>query len=148
MRKQFVRTIWALLAITVIAGAQTAGTGIAGRAALQRVGVSRASGVVNIEITAKGVVSPAVETLASPARIVVDLPNTVMTASLHPIRVGSDGVAGVRMGTDASKTTRVVVDLDRLCKYELVPVSADKMVLKLQTGTSESSASAQAAPAT
>src|SRR5581483_5539669 len=101
-------------------------------------------------ITAKGAVSPTVETLASPARIVVDLPNTVMAAPLHTIRVGSNGVTGVRVGTDASKTTRVVVDLDRLCKYELVPVSPDKMVLKLQTASTEvtvaQKATANAAP--
>ncbi|HJU10124.1 MAG TPA: type IV pilus secretin PilQ [Candidatus Binataceae bacterium] len=101
-------------------------------------------------MTAKGAVSPTVETLASPARIVVDLPNTVMAAPLHTIRVGSNGVTGVRVGTDASKTTRVVVDLDRLCKYELVPVSPDKMVLKLQTASTEvtvaQKATANAAP--
>ncbi|HZR64933.1 MAG TPA: type IV pilus secretin PilQ [Terriglobales bacterium] len=150
MRKQFVGTIWALLAILTMAGAQTAGTETMGRAALQRIGVSHTSGGVSVEITAKGAVSPTVETLASPARIVVDLPNTVMAAPLHTIRVGSNGVTGVRVGTDASKTTRVVVDLDRLCKYELVPVSPDKMVLKLQTASTEvtvaQKATANAAP--
>ena len=100
-----------------MAGAQTPGTEAASHAALQKIGVSRGDGGITIEMTAKGAVKPTVETLSSPARIVVDLPNTVVATSLSRIHIGSDGVTGVRVGTDASKTTRVVVDLDRLCKY-------------------------------
>jgi hypothetical protein len=50
-------------------------------------------------------------------------------------------VSGVRVGTDASKTTRVVVDLDRLCKYELVPGPGEKLTLKLETAAAFESAS-------
>ena len=50
------------------------------------------------------------------------------------IQVGNSGVQGVRIGTDASATTRVVVDLERPCKYELVPGPADKLTLKLDGG--------------
>jgi type IV pilus assembly protein PilQ len=140
MRKQFLGTIWALLAIVVIAGAQTPGTEAAGHAALQKIGVSRGDGGISIEMTAKGAVTPTVETLSSPARIVVDLPNTVVATSLSRIHIGSDGVTGVRVGTDASKTTRVVVDLERLCKYELVPGPGEKFTLKLETGAAVASA--------
>src|SRR5579884_3450515 len=134
MRKQFLETIWALLAITAMAGAQT--SGMAANAALQKVAVSRGSGEISVEITARGAVAPKVETLAAPARIVVDLPNTTMATSLNHIRVGSDGVTGIRVGTDATETTRVVVDLEHLCKYELLPASGNKLVLKLETGSS------------
>ena len=143
MRKQFLATIWALLAITLMAAAQTSGRDAAGRAALQRVAVSHGSGEISVEITAKGAVTPKVETLASPARIVVDLPNTTLATALNRIHVGRDGVAGVRIGTDASETTRVVVDLDRLCKYELVPAAGNKLVLKLETGSAQSAVTAQ-----
>jgi type IV pilus assembly protein PilQ len=140
MRKQLMATTWALLAVVVMAGAQTPGTEAASHAALQKIGVTRGNGGISIELTAKGAVTPTVETLSSPARIVVDLPNTVMATSQSRIHVGSDGVSGVRVGTDASKTTRVVVDLDRLCKYELVPGPGEKLTLKLDTAAALESA--------
>lgn len=144
MRKQLLATTWALLAVVVMAGAQTPGTEAASHAALQKIGVTRGNGRISIEMTAKGAVTPTVETLSSPARIVVDLPNTVMATSQSRIHVGSDGVSGVRVGTDAGKTTRIVVDLDRLCKYELVPGPGEKLTLKLETGAALESASAPA----
>ena len=144
MRKQLLATTWALLAVVVMAGAQTPGTEAASHAALQKIGVTRGNGGISIEMTAKGAVTPTVETLSSPARIVIDLPNTVMATSQSRIHVGSDGVSGVRVGTDASKTTRVVVDLDRLCKYELVPGPGEKLTLKLDTAAAFESASAPA----
>jgi type IV pilus assembly protein PilQ len=140
MRKQFLVTTLALLVIVVMASAQTPGTEAASHAALQKIGVSRGDGGITIEMTARGAVTPTVETLSSPARIVVDLPNTVVATSLNRIHVGSDGVTGVRIGTDSSNTTRVVVDLERLCKYELVPGSGQKFTLKLETRAAVASA--------
>src|SRR6266700_242149 len=133
MRKQLLGTILALLAIVLVAGAQTPGTEAATHAALEKVSVLRTDNGVSIEMTAKGALTPKVETLSSPARIVVDLPNTVVATSVSRIHVGNSGVSGVRIGTDAGATTRVVVDLDRLCKYELVPGPGDKLTLKLQS---------------
>src|SRR5436190_4471808 len=130
MRKQMLGTIAALLAIVLVAGAQTPGTEAA-RAALEKVSVVRGDGGVRVELTTKGAVTPKVETLSSPARIVVDLANTVSSASISRIQVGNSGVQDVRIGTDASATTRVVVDLERPCKYELAPGPADKLTLKL-----------------
>jgi type IV pilus assembly protein PilQ len=148
MRKQLLGTISALLAVVILAGTQTTSAEASGYAALQKVGVSRANGSISVEITAKGAVTPKVETLLSPARIVVDLPNTVLAATLGRIRVGSNGVSGVRIGTDATKTTRVVVDLDRLCNYELVSESANKVVLKLETAPATQAAASQPASTT
>jgi type IV pilus assembly protein PilQ len=142
MRKQLLATTWALLAVVIMAGAQTPGTEAASHAALQKISVTRGNGAISIEMTSKGATTPTVETLSSPARIVVDLPNTVMATSRNRIHVGSDGVSGVRVGTDASGTTRVVVDLDRLCKYELVPGPGEKLILKLQTAATVEGASA------
>jgi len=144
MRKQLLATTWALLAVVVMAGAQTPGTEAASHAALQKISVTRGNGGISIEMTSKGAVTPTVETLSSPARIVVDLPNTLMATSQSRIHVGSDGVNGVRIGTDAGKTTRVVVDLDRLCKYELVPGPGEKLTLKLETTAAFESASTPA----
>jgi type IV pilus assembly protein PilQ len=131
MRKQLLGTILALLVIVLVAEAQTPDTGTAAHVALQKVAVVRGEGGMTIEMTATGAVTPKVETLSSPARIVVNLPNTAMATSLNRIHVGNGGVNGVRIGTDASSTTRVVVDLERPCKYELVPGTGDKLILKL-----------------
>ncbi|HXF13555.1 MAG TPA: type IV pilus secretin PilQ [Terriglobales bacterium] len=144
MRKQLLATTWTLLAVVVMASAQTPGTEAASHAALQNVSVTRGNGVISIEMTSKGAITPTVETLSSPARIVVDLPNTVVATSRNRIHVGSDGVSGVRVGTDASKTTRVVVDLDRICKYELVPGPGEKLTLKLETAAALESSNAPA----
>ena len=102
----------------------------------------------SIEMTAKGAVTPKVETLSSPARIVVDLPNTAVATSMNRIHVGNNGVNSVRIGTDASATTRVVVDLDRLCKYEVVPGPSYKLTLKLQLSPAAQNTSVPAKAAT
>src|SRR5262249_20232964 len=123
--------------IVLVAGAQTPDTEpIVTRAALQKVAVVPADGGVSVEMTAKGAVTPKVETLSSPARIVVDLPNTAVTTATKRIQLGKNGVTGGRIGTDASATTRVVVDLNSMCKYELVPSSGEKITLKLYAANS------------
>jgi len=78
---------------------------------------------------------------------VVDLPNTLSSASVSRIQVGNSGVQGVRVGTDANATTRVVVDLKRPCKFELVPGPADKLTLKLDGGAVASETAKASAPA-
>src|SRR6476660_3195438 len=146
MRKHMLGTIAALLAIVLVAGAQTPGTETA-RAALEKVSVVRGETGVRVEMTTKGAITPKVETLSSPARIVVDLPNTLSSASVSRIQVGNSGVQGVRVGTDASATTRVVVDLERPCKFELVPGPADKLTLKLDGGAVASETAKASVPA-
>jgi len=134
-------TITALLAIVLVAGAQTPGSE-AVNAALQKVTVNRGQGVVSVEMTTKGAIAPKVETLSSPDRLVVDLPNTVLATAGGRITVGSDGVKSVRMGTDAQAMTRVVVDLERPAKYELVPGPGQKLTLKIGDGTPVTAAAA------
>jgi len=146
MRKHMLGTITALLAIVLVAGAQTPRSE-AVSAALQKVTVNRGQGVVSVEMTTKGAVAPKVETLSSPDRLVVDLPNTVLATAGGRITVGSDGVKGVRIGTDASATTRVVVDLEKPAKYELVPGPGQKLTLKIGDTTPVAVAAAQAVKA-
>ena len=143
MRKQMLGTIATLLTIVLMAAAQTPD---AGRAALEKVNVARGTNGVRVEMTTKGSITPKVEMLSSPARIVVDLPNTVASTAVSRIHVGQSGVEGVRIGTDASATTRVVVDLARECKYELVPGADGKLTLKLADSTVVERASKPAAP--
>ena len=116
MRKQLLGILVPLLAFVLIAAAaDTTGKGVAKEttAALQRLEVAHSQDGLRVEFKAKGALAPRVTTLDSPARIVVDFPNTVMATAQSRISVGSDGVKDVRVGMDGQRppTTRVVVDL-------------------------------------
>ncbi len=128
MRKQQVTMFVSLLILVVAAAAQTPSQ-------LDRVNVVRSTDEIRVEMSARGTVTPKLSTLDSPARVVVDLPETVMATGKTRIPVGADGVKGVRIGMDgqAHPTTRIVVDLDQACAYELTPGAAGKLVLTLHT---------------
>ena len=136
MRKQLLSVFLPLLALVLVAAAaETQGTGTEApkHAALQSVRVVPGDDGVNLEITARGTVVPQLSTLDHPARVVVDLPNTVAATSQTHISVSSGGVKDVRVGMDGQTppTTRLVVDLEQACRYELVPGTDHKLVLKL-----------------
>jgi type IV pilus assembly protein PilQ len=103
---------------------------------LQRVNVIRGTDEIRVEISARGAVTPKVSTADSPARVIVDLPGTVMVSGQSHISVGSTGVKGVRIGMNGQTppTTRVVVDLEHSCRYELTPSADGKLVLTLHAG--------------
>ncbi len=136
MRKQFLTVLLPVLVVAIItASAQTqgAGTDAPKHAALQKVNVVRTGDGFSVEISARGAVTPRLSTLDSPARIVVDLPNTVVATSRSLISVDGDGVKDVRLGMDGQGSSRVVVDLTKACRHELVPGSDNTLVLKLYT---------------
>ena len=113
---------------------------------LDRVNVVRGTDNIRVEMSSTGTLAPKLSTLDSPARVVVELPETVMATGQSHIAVGAAGVKGVRIGTDGLKahpTTRVVVDLEKACTYDLTPGSAGKLVLTLHAN-----AVAQSAPET
>jgi type IV pilus secretin PilQ/predicted competence protein len=115
MRKQLLSLFVTLLAFVLIAAAaDITGKGVAASAALQRLEVAHSQDGLRVEFKAKGALAPRVTTLDSPARIVVDFPNTVMATAQSRISVGSDGVKDVRVGMDGQvpPSTRVVIDLD------------------------------------
>ncbi len=147
MRKQFLAILMSLLVVAFITAAaqtQSAGTDAPKHATLQKVNVLRTGDGFSVEISARGAVKPRLSTLDNPARIVVDLPNTVVATTRGHIAVDGDGVKDVRLGMDGQSTpnTRIVVDLTRACRHELVPGSDGTLFLKLYTN----STSAQAAP--
>jgi type IV pilus secretin PilQ/predicted competence protein len=119
MRKQLLGLFVTLLAFVLIAAAaDITGKGAAKdketSAALQRLEVTHSQDGLRVEFKAMGKLAPKVTTLDSPARIVVDFPNTVMATAQSRISVGRDGVKDVRVGMDGQvpPSTRVVVDLD------------------------------------
>jgi hypothetical protein len=90
---------------------------------------------IQIEISSREAVTPKVSKLASPARVVVELPSTVMATPQNKIAVGTAGVKGVRIGMDGKTppTTSIVVDLERAVGYELAPGPGNKFFLNLHT---------------
>src|SRR6266404_3216540 len=137
MRKQLLGLILPLLTFVLIAAAaDMPGKGGAAASALQRLEVAHSQDGLRLEFTAKGVLAPKVTTLDSPARIVVDLPNTVMATGQHQISVGTNGVKTVRIGMNGEvpPTTRVVVDLDAARQSEFVGQDGH-FTLKIQDAT-------------
>ena len=128
MRKQQV-TLTLFVSVLVLVAAAAAQT----PNQLDRVNVVRGTDEIRVEMSSRGTLSPKLSTLDSPARVIVDLPETVMATGRTHIAVGADGVKGVRIGTDGQThpTTRIVVDLDQACAYELTPGPAGKLVLTL-----------------
>ena len=128
MRKQLLTLFVSLLVLVVgvAAAAQTPSQ-------LDRVNVVRGTDDIKVEMSASGAITPKLSTLDSPARVVVDLPATVMATGQKHIDVGAAGVKGVRIGMDGQTppTTRIVVDLDKACAYDLTPGPAGKLVLTL-----------------
>jgi type IV pilus secretin PilQ/predicted competence protein len=163
MRKQLLGLLVPLLTFVLIAAAaDITGKGVAAGAALQRLEVAHSQDGLRVEFKAKGTLAPRVSTLDSPARIVVDFPNTVMGTAQSRISVGSDGVKDVRAGMDGQvpPTTRVVIDLDLAGgnvgsrQHELVarPDGSfilnihDAVVARRQPAPAAKSAAASAAP--
>ena len=148
MRKQQLTMFVSVLVFTVAAvaaAAQTPAVQPAGqRSELERVNVVRGTDDIRVEISSRGVVTPKLSALDSPARVIVDLPETVMAAGRTRIPVGSAGVKDVRIGTDGQTppTTRIVVDLNQACAYELTPGPAGRLVLTLHTQTAARQTSA------
>jgi type IV pilus assembly protein PilQ len=146
MRKQLLG-ILSLLMMVLMAAAETqnAGTESNKHAALQNVRVLHGDEGTTVAITSHGALSPRLSMLESPARLVIDMPNTAIATSVTHFDVNSDGIKDIRIGSDrkAIPTSRVVVDLTQICKYEIVPSNGNEVLVKLHTVTS--SAKMQAA---
>ena len=102
---------------------------------LQHVNVVPGSDDIQIEISSTRAVSPRVTKLSSPARLLLELPETVVASAQNKIPVGSGGVKGVRIGMDGKNppTTSVVVDLEKALAYDVAPGPAGKVTLILHT---------------
>jgi Tfp pilus assembly protein PilP len=101
---------------------------------LQKVNVLQNSDSIEIEISSSQAITPRVSKLSSPARVVVELPETVVASAQNKIPVGNGGVKGVRIGMDGKTppTTSVVVDLEKALGYDINGADG-KLVLTLHT---------------
>ncbi len=148
MRKQLLAVWLPLLILALVAGAeaQSTSTGADTRATVQKVDVMHADDGISVEITARGQMTPKLSALGSPARVLVTLPNTVAATVQNHISVGSDGVKGVRIGTDGHEppTTSIVIDLVQACQYELLAGGDNRIIVKLHPAAVKASATAPA----
>jgi type IV pilus secretin PilQ/predicted competence protein len=134
MRKQLLGLMVSLLAFVLIAAAaDTTGKGVATSARLQKLEVTHGQNGLRVEFKAEGTLTPTVSTLDSPARIVVDFPNTVMATAQNHIAIGQDGVKDVRIGMDAEVPhhTRVVFDVAKSCQPQLTAGANGGFVLEI-----------------
>ena len=152
MRKKLLSAILPLLLMGLVASAAEtpASQPASQRNELQRVNVVRGTDEIRIEMSARGAVTPKLTTADSPARLVVDLPGTVMATGQSHITVGSSDVKDVRIGMDGQHppTTRVVVDLEHACRYEMHPSADGKFVLTLHTASTVAASVSPAKPST
>jgi type IV pilus assembly protein PilQ len=150
MRKQLLSMFLPLLVMGLAASAAEtpASQPASQRNELQRVDVVRGTDEIRVEISARGAVTPKLSTADSPARLVLDLPGTILVTGQRHITVGSAGVKGVRIGMDGQTppTTRVVVDLEHACRYELNPSADGKLVLTVYA--QDAAAASASAPKT
>jgi type IV pilus assembly protein PilQ len=148
MRKQLLSVFlpMLLLGLTASAAEMPASQPASQRNELQRVNVVRSADEIRVEISASGAVTPQLSTADSPARVVLDLPGTTMATGQRHIAVGSPEVKGVRIGMDGQRppTTRVVVDLEHACRYEMKPLADGKLVLTFYTQQAAAATSASA----
>ena len=102
---------------------------------LERVNVVPGGNDIQIEISSSQAVTPRVTKLSSPARVLLELPETVVATAQNKIPVGSGGVKGVRIGMDGKNppTTSVVVDLEKALTYDVSSGPAGKFALILHT---------------
>jgi type IV pilus assembly protein PilQ len=148
MRKQLLGIFLPLLAMVLVATAETQSTGVNGssHASLQKINVVQGEDGIILEVVARGQLTPKVETLETPARLVINLPNTAMATSVSQIDVSANGVKDVRIGSDnlATPTTRVVVDLVQKCRYEILPSTDGKFMVRVHSGAAIAKAIAPA----
>ena len=146
MRKQLLSVVlpWLVLGLVASAAETPVSQPASQRNELQRVKVVRGAEEIRVEINARGAMTPKLTTADSPARLVLDLPATFMATGQSHITVGSAGVKDVRIAMDGHTppTTRVVVDLEHACRYELTPLADGKLVLTLYPQQAAASASA------
>jgi type IV pilus assembly protein PilQ len=138
MRKQLLITFLPLLMLGSMASAAETPKPASERNELQHVNVVRDGDEVRVEINARGSVTPKLTTADSPKRLILDLPATVMATAQSRIVVDGSDVKDVRIAMDGQHppTSRIVVDLEHSCRYELTPLAGGKLVLTVHTQSS------------
>jgi len=125
MRKQLLAVFLPLLVVGLMVAADTESTGTSTiaqaasqHASLQRLDVVRGTDGVSIEITAAGQVTPKLSTLDAPARVVLDLPNTVAVTNQRqsegsPCWYGRPDTANDSRRLGSGQSRRIPIGVER-----------------------------------
>ena len=83
-----------------------------------------------LHIETTGPVTPQIQMVSSPDRLVIDLPNAAPGIAFHGVSVQREGVRGVRTGIFSTSplVSRVVVDLTSPQWYQVAPDSSGLLV--------------------
>ena len=119
-----------------------------GRAEVRRVAVLKTSGATEIEIETSERITPEVQTVTGPDRLVIDFPQASPGPLLRALAVHQGEVKGVRVGLLSAKppVTRIVLDLNSPQAYQLFP-STRSVIVKLGDAGNSGAAVAPAQPA-
>ena len=103
---------------------------------ISNVAVVRGQDSLNVEVSGTSPMTAKTMKLTNPDRVVLDIPNSVLSGSSREIAVNSDNIKAVRAAhyQSAPPTTRIVVDMAATHEFEVVP-AANKLVLKLKNAT-------------
>ena len=101
-------------------------------AQIRHLAVLKVGGATEIEIETSQRVSPSVQAVTGPDRLVVDFPESLPGPQLRAIPVNQGEVKGVRVGLLTTKppVTRVVLDLKSPQAYQIFP-STKSVIVKL-----------------
>ena len=118
-----------------------------GRAEVRRVAVLKTSGATEIEIETSQRLTPEVQTVTGPDRLVIDFPQASPGPLLRALAVHQGEVKGVRVGLLSAKppVTRIVLDLNSPQAYQLFP-SARSVIVKLGDAANSGAAIPPAPP--
>ena len=102
---------------------------------IQHVSVLKAAGATEIEIATSQRITPEVQVITGPDRLVLDFPQSLPGPRLRAVAVNQGEVKGVRVGLLTAKppVTRVVLDLKSPQAYQLFP-SGRSVIVKLPDG--------------
>jgi hypothetical protein len=88
---------------------------------------------VEVEISASQRITPQIQVLTDPERLVIDFPGAVPASTVRDLSVARGQVTRIRVGLFASNppTTRIVLDLKSPQQYELFP-AGKTVIVKLR----------------
>ena len=91
---------------------------------VQTVAVASESEPLTVNIQATGPLAFETRILSNPTRLVIDLPQSILSTRQRSLTIGRDAVVGLRVAQFQANppVTRVVVDLKELVEYNITPV--------------------------
>ena len=128
MTKKSPSIAWSLLIILTLAGSASAVNSKS--SVIRKVSVLAGANGTELEITTDDRITPTVQVVTGPDRLVIDFPNATPASTLRNLPIRSGEVTGVRVGLfqAAPPVTRIVVDLKMPQSYQLFPTHKSVIV--------------------